>query len=331
MKMVRFVSLVLVISALLGCEQRQSGSNDEKQSGTEAVQTASTLKPFEFLIDWQAEPTYLGIYYAKQIGAFKDLGLDVTIVQSWGANEAASAVAAGKYKIGTASGGATVIADSSGASLVSTAVLYPRLPTAVFGLKRTGISAPRDLVGKTVGIYAKSITRNEFDAFMKLNGLKQGDVSIVSISGADLPYLLTGKVDAVLNYFELSPTQLALDQDTFQLLLDEYGVKGYGLNIITSKETYQQDPALIEGVTQAVIRGYREGCADQDKATSAFLAEFPEKDHKYVKASWAKVCGFVGGNIGTQTVDGWQTTIDLYGKLGLLNGPVTPADILPAQ
>ncbi|MDQ3564126.1 MAG: ABC transporter substrate-binding protein [Pseudomonadota bacterium] len=331
MRLIRLLLAItlLMVGTLLSAQERSAAEG--KTTANRRSQEQVSLKPLEFLIDWQAEPTYLGIYYAKHFGAFKNLGLDVSVVQSWGANEAAAAIAAGKYKIGTSSGGATVIANSSGAGLVSTAVIYRRLPTAVFGLKKAGVRNPKDLAGKTVGIYAKSITGNEFDAFMKLNGLKKDDVNVVSISGPDLPLILAGRVDAVLNYFELSPTQLALEHETFQLLLDKYGVKGYGLNVITSRKTYEEDTKLIEGITQAVLLGYRKGCANREAATASFLKEFPEKNSEYVKSSWAKVCKFIGGDYGTQTVQGWQSTIDLYGKLDLLNGPVSPADIMPRE
>lgn len=320
---------ILLIAASLSACQKESAP--PKPPNTTAAPGSAAAQKFDFLIDWQAEPTYLGIYYAKALGAFSELGLDVNIVQSWGANDAASAIAAGKYKIGTASGAATVIANSSGADLVSMAVIYHRLPTAVFGLRESGISKPKDLEGRNVGIYAKSITKNEFEAFAKLNQVAIDKVNVVAISGPDLPYLLTKKVDAVLNYFELSPTQLAMEKNTFQLLLDEHGVKSYGLNVITSRKELQKDPKLITGITKAVLRGYQEGCSNQEKAIGVFHGMFPEKDVKYVRTSWAKVCAFIAGDFGSQSVEGWQTTLDLYKGLGLLNGYVDAKNILPPQ
>ena len=287
------------------------------------------LRPLDFLIDWQAEPTYLGVYLAKALGSFEQLGLNVEIIQSWGANAATAAVAAGRYKIATASGGATVLATSQGADLVSTAVIYQRLPTVVYGLAAQDVDAPGDLAGKTVGIYPQSITRNEFDAFLRIAGIPADDVDVVSISGPDLPLVLSGQADAAVNYFELSPTQLGLQEETFQLALDEYGVEGYGLNIITSRETYENDRPLIDGITAAVVDAYRTGCADQAAAVQTFLNLFPEKDPDYVDASWAGVCAFIGGDVGHQTPEGWQTTIDLYRAVGLIDEPVTPADVLP--
>ena len=58
-----------------------------------------------------------------------------------------AAVAAGSYPIATASGAATVTASSRGASLVSPAVLYQRLPTVIYDLADQGVDAPADLYG----------------------------------------------------------------------------------------------------------------------------------------------------------------------------------------
>jgi len=331
MNKIAMIGLISIVFTLAGCSEKKADHQAEGQSVDNVAEQSSKLEKFDFLIDWQAEPTYLGVYYARHIGAFKELGLDVDIIQSWGANAAASAISAGKYKIGTASGGATVIADSNGANLVSTAVIYHHLPTAIFGLAKTGVKSPADLKGKRVGVYTKSITRNEFDAFMKLNGLGEDDVKVVGMSGPDLPLVMSGKVDAALNYFELSPTQLATKEPTFQLMLKDYGVDGYGLNIITSRATYTGQKSLIDGITRAVLRGYEQGCADQEKAVAAFVGEFKEKDIEYVKSSWKKVCGFIRGDYGSQTDEGWQKTIDLYGKLGLLKNDVSPEDVMAGE
>lgn len=328
MKKKSIISIIMLSVVIAACDSGKSKA-PEKSIPVEAKTEQKQLKPFELLIDWQAEPTYLGVYYAKTIGAYQKLGLDVKVIQSWGANEAASAIAAGTYKIGTASGGATAIANSNGAGLVSTAVLYHRLPTAVFGLKESGIKKPKDLEGKKIGIYPKSITKNEFEAFAKLNGLNLKKVEIVSISGPDIPLILAGKLDGVLNYFELSPTILSLERETYSMLLADNGAQAYGLNIITSKKAYIEEPDLVKNITNAIITGYQEGCKDQKSAVDAFLKEFPEKDRKYVETSWDKVCDFIGGDYGTQTTEGWQQTIDLYKNTGIITQPISPKDVMP--
>lgn len=293
------------------------------------TERAPAIEPFRFLIDWQAEPTYIGVYLAREQGLFRRLGLDVEIVESSGADAAVAAVAAGRYPVATASGGATITAIAGGASLVSTAVVYQRLPTVVYGLAGQDVAAPSDLAGKRVGVYPDSTNSHEFLVFLSAAGMGAGDVETVSLDGPDIPQVLSGQVDAAVNYVEMSPTELALREDTFQLALAEHGVDAYGLNVIASRAAREEDPGLIEGLTAAVVEGYRNACADRPAAARTFLDLFPDRDARYVDASLAEVCALVGDDVGVQTEDGWRTTIEVYAAAGLLETPVAPGDVLP--
>lgn len=324
----RALALTASLALLLGSAACDQTANPAKPA---------TLKAIDILIDWQAEPTYLGIYYAKHQGYFEKAGYAATITQSWGANEAVAAVASGRYLLGTASGGATVLGRNNGANVVSTAVLYPRIPTVIYGLSATNVRTPADLKGKRIGIYPGSITSNEFDAFLKVNGLDRSDLTIVSLSGADIPLLLSGRVDAVLHYTEMSPVQVETAATgipgeqgarTFELRLADLGVGGYGLNVIANEGAWRNQRPQLEALTQAIEDGYRDGCAHRQEAVAAFVAEFPDKDPVYVRQSWDRVCLMVGATPGAQTAQGWADTIGLYRGLGLLQADVTPAQIL---
>ena len=91
-----FVSILLA-----GCNQ----SNQER----DAEDVGEDLKPLEFVIDWLPEPTYLGVYYAVDIGEFEKAGYLTTVRVIQGADKVASFVGRGIYLIGIASGAATVL------------------------------------------------------------------------------------------------------------------------------------------------------------------------------------------------------------------------------
>jgi ABC-type nitrate/sulfonate/bicarbonate transport system substrate-binding protein len=300
-------------------------------------QAANRLEKIDFLIDWQANATHLGVYYARDLGLFRKLGLDVSIVQSWGANQAVSAVAAGRYKIATASGGATVLAYNNGAQIVSLGVLFPRIPTVIYGLAKSGIQHPKDLIGKTIGIYPGSVTKNEFESFVKIQKLDPAKFRIVSLSGPDIPLLLAGKVDAVLNYSQGSPVELSMNPHVtavhgdkiFEIPLADYGVNSYGTDVVTSRQALQQEPDKIRKIADAVFEGYRAGCEQPVQAVDSFLKQFPDKDPASVKEGWRRVCALVGPNPGQQDAEGWKKTIELYRSVGLLTHNVEPRDILP--
>lgn len=327
--LIKVVAVISLLAFIFGCDKKPAQKVEEQPKGP--------LKKFEFLLDWQAEPTYLGFYYAKEKGYFSQLGLDVDIIQSWGASQAVSSVAAGRYKIATASGGAMILAHNNNANIISLAVLYPRIPTVVYGLAKSGIQNPKDLEGKKIGIYPSSVTKNEFDAFVKTNNLDPKKLNIVSLSGADIPLLKAGQVDAVLHYTEMSPVAVSLDNQVaevkgkrvFEIHLADKGVDSYGLNIVTSRETYSKDPKFYNDITKAAVKGYEDGCRNQDDAVAVFLKVFPDKDPQYVKKSWALVCGMVGNTPGAQTADGWDKTINLYRSLNLMNITLSAKDVLP--
>jgi NitT/TauT family transport system substrate-binding protein len=323
----RLSTNLMVAAVTMAAISSCSPEKDEK--------TTITTKPIELIIDWQPEPTYLGIYFAKSEGLFSKAGFDVTVTPSWGANQAVSAVASGKFVIGTASGGATLLGRNNGANVVSLGVLYPHIPSVVYGLASSGIKVPADLRGKRIGIYPGSVTVNEFDAFRKINGLEGGAVKTVSLTGADIPLLLAGKLDGVLHYTEMSPVQVetspkikASSPKTYEIRLSEHGVGGYGLNIIANPAAWKNRRAELQALTNAIEQGYREGCADRKRAVDSFVKQFPDKSREYVARSWDKVCTMVGNDVGHQDEAGWSRTIALYRSLGVLKANVRPTDIM---
>jgi len=295
------------------------------------------LKKMDFVIDWQPEPTYLGIYYALDTKEFEKIGYDMTIQTSWGAHQAVAAIASGKYSIGTASGGATVLARSNGTPIKSLGVLYKDVPTVIYGLtSKTMAKSPKDIEGMKIGIYPGSITNDEFRAFIKANGLDMSKITKVSLSGGDIAILKAGEVDAVLNYTELSPAVVDIDESfkevdgkrTWRLHLKEHGVKSYGLNIITSDKAFAKDSKELKKITQAIYNGYTNACKNPTDAVAKFVKRFPDKNKKNISYGYKLVCEQLTSPIGSQTEKGWSKTIALFDDLKLLKKPVDAKSIL---
>jgi NitT/TauT family transport system substrate-binding protein len=332
------IAVLAILVFVVGCKPNQSAPVPSGvQKSTTQAEKPKTLKPFQFLLDWQPEPTYLGVYYAREKGYYRELGLDVEIIPSWGANQAVASVAAGKSVISTASGGATVLGYNNGAKIVSLAVLYPKIPTVIYGLSGKDIHEPKDLIGKRIGIYPGSITANEFEAFLLANHIGKTQLQVISLSGADIPLLLADQIDAVLHYHEMSPVVVETDsaapivdgKRTFSIRLSQTGVPGYGLNIVTSRDALNKDGDLLRKVAAATVRGYEAARLEPENAAAVFHRLFPDKSVAYIKASLIRVNDMLDKDIGHQTAEGWQETINLYDSLGLLKTKPVPADILP--
>jgi hypothetical protein len=133
----------------------------------------------------------------------------------------------------------------------------------------------------------------------------------------------------------MSPVQVETRRDipgrspkTYEIRLADFGVGGYGLNIIANPAAWQGRRSEFEALTAAILQGYRDGCANRPRAVASFVREFPDKSPEYVRASWDRVCGLIGANVGHQDAAGWEQTIALYRSLGLLRVNVRPSDIM---
>ena len=285
----------------------------------------------ELLIDWKPSPTYAGFYLAQKIGAFERRGLEVTIAVGQGASVSAAEIGRGEnHWIGSSSGAATAIARSRGAAMKSLAVYYRDTPTVIYSLATTGILRPQDLYGRRIGLVPGSITVEEYRALLAANGLDRSRIPEVEV-GWDARALLDGKVDALIDYKEITPAELSAQGHRLAILrLADFGVDCYSLNLIVSDAAWA-DPArraTARRIAEALAEGYGAVQAQPAEASRSFIALFPALSPRYVDLGMADVSRELGAPpLGGQTRAGWQATLATLGKLGLLQRPVAVEEV----
>ena len=325
MFMKKYIFAIFVIFGLLvGC-----GPSDQGRD----------LKPIKFIIDWSPEPTYIGLYYAIDIGEFENAGYLTTVLPIKGANRMIQAIGNGQHFVGISSGGATVLGRGKESLPVkSLGVIYKDTSSVVYGIASKSMAKkPKDLEGMNVGLYHGSITNDEFEAFIEANNLDESKINKVALTHGEISLLLAGQLDAVLQYNELSPQRVDVREDipevdderAWRLLLRDYGVKSYGVNLVTSDKALEEQGDELKKIAQAVYNGYEKACDNQSDAASKFVERFPATDKNYVVRSISIVCDQLIQPVGSQTEKGWQDTIDMFVGLGLLEkGAVKPQDVL---
>ena len=296
-----------------------------------ALARAQTREKVELLIDWKPSPTYAGFYLAQKLGAFERRGLDVTIAVGRGASVSAEKIGRGDgHWIGSSSGAATAIARSRGFAMKSLAVYYRDTPTVIYSLATTGILRPQDLYGRRIGLVPGSITVEEYRALLAANGLDRSRIPEVEV-GWDARALLDGKVDALIDYKEITPAELIAQGHRLAILrLADFGVDCYSLNLIVSDAAWT-DPArraTARRIAEALAEGYGAVQAQPAEASRSFRALFPSLPPRYVEFGMADVARELGAPpLGAQTRAGWQATLATLGKLGLLQRPVTVEEV----
>src|SRR5262245_2148432 len=295
------------------------------------AQSDDKLEKVEILLDWKALPTYAGFYLARQMGAFERRGLEVKFSETQGALSSAAMIGESKqYWIGASSGIATAIGVSKGLPIKSLAVYYQKTPTVIFTRTEDRIAHPRDLYGKTLGLVSGSITNDEFRAMVIANKLDRTKIKEVRTDWSAYD-LVDKKVDALIDYDEMSPSELIAEGRRITLIrLSDFGVRAYSLNLIVNDDAWA-DPArraTAEKIAEAVQEGYnlvKERPAD---AATHFSNLFPRLAPRYVDRSMVNVSQQLAGPpTGVQTRAGWQATLDTLQTLGLLAKPITVDDV----
>ena len=294
-------------------------------------QPAERLEKVQILLDWKFLPTFAGFFIAREIGAFERRGLEVSFAETQGALTSAAKVGDGKqFWIGSSSGIATAIGVSKGLPIKSLAVYYQKTPTVIFTRTEDHIAHPRDLYGKTLGLVPGSITNDEFRAMVIANKLDRSQIKEVRTDWSAYD-LVDKKVDALIDYDEMSPSELIAEGRGITLIrLSDFGVRAYSLNLIVNDDAWA-DPArraTAEKIAEAVQEGYnlvKERPAD---AATHFSNLFPRLAPRYIDRSMANVSlQLAGPPTGVQTRAGWQATIDTLQSLGLLAKPITVEDV----
>jgi NitT/TauT family transport system substrate-binding protein len=217
------------------------------------------------------------LFYAKELGYFKDAGLDVEIKESTGSSTTTKLVGNGGADIGMADLATAAKGIAQGVPVKAVGAVFQRTPLATIYLEGKGISKPSDLKGKVIGEQPGSATAQYFPAFQSEAGLSRGDTSQVNIdAGAREQLLLSGKIDAFNSYaVENVPIlEIAHKVKANAFSWSDYGVKMLGLGVIASNDTIKQRPDVLRKFLAAYAKGYASAVEKPKAAAQSILSSF---------------------------------------------------------
>ncbi len=150
-------------------------------------------------------------------------------------------------------------------------------PFAVVGRKSLGVSAPKDLEGKTLGAPAPDGAYAQWPAFVAANGIDAAAVTIENVGfPVREPMLAQGKVDAITGYSFSSFINLKAngvpEEDISVLLMADHGLDLYGNVILVNPDFAAENPEAVKGFLAATVKGYQETFADPAAAVQYVLA-----------------------------------------------------------
>jgi NitT/TauT family transport system substrate-binding protein len=140
---------------------------------------------------------------------------------------------------------------------------YEQAPASIFVLKKSGITSPRQLVGKTLGAAANDSTFKLFPIFAKFAGFDSQAVTVKTIDPALREGLLVkGDVDAIaaqmFNAMLSLKAKGVTEEEVQYFLYKDYGLDLYSNGLAASRAFLEQHGEAVRGFVPATIKAVRD-------------------------------------------------------------------------
>ncbi len=237
-------------------------------AGLASAQDAVSLR-----LNWYLGGLHVPYYYGKEMGFFKQEGIDLTINEGRGSGNTVQVVAAGSDTFGMADSSSLITTASKGADVKSVMSLLNSTGFSVVSLASTGIKTPKDLEGKSFAVSPGDPLGQLFRALAAHNKLDMSKIRFVQVDpAAKVVSVLEKKVDALLGgaddqYFLIKYK----GQEPAALRYADHGANIVGMTILTTGNTINTKPDLVRRFVKASIRSWEEARKNPNAAVDAAM------------------------------------------------------------
>lgn len=216
----------------------------------------------------------------KQLGFFKEEGLDVRFEPTSGSGAAVQLVVGGRADMGQSNSTTVFNAIQKGADIRLVYNITPRYASGLAVLENSPIKKPADLAGKLVGVVSLSTGRlPEAQAMVAAAGLRQDDVKYVAVgTGAQAATALSSNQVQALYLWDNAYAAIEAQGVDLRVIRDVFpGVKGMLDSLQFSSEAFlKKDPDAVGGFGRAAAKGLLFTIENPEAALELFYREYPD-------------------------------------------------------
>ncbi len=296
--------LVLLAVAVAGC-----GGDDE--AGAPARVTVG--------LDFTPNAAHAGIYAAVRTHEDTDHGVRIRIRSPGGGSpDSLRLLATGRADIGVLDIHDLGLAREQGADVVAVGALVQRPLAAVIARRDSGVTRPRELEGRRVGVAGLPSDDAVLRAVVEHDGGDFGEVDDVTIGFGAVANLLAGKVDAATAFWNAEGVVLRKrGLRTREFRVDEFGAPRYPeVVLVVRRETLEERRDDIAAAVRAITAGTEAALADRD-ATVRQIAAASDSDEDLVRAQLEAIAPAMSPALvlRREAVEGWARFASEFGIL----------------
>jgi len=282
--------------------------------------------PMGFIPNVQFAPFYVAV----ERGYFAEEGIALEFDYSF-ETDGIQLVAAGELPFAVASGEQVILARAQRLPVVYVTEWWQRFPVAVAALAESGIAAPADLPGRTVGVpelFGASYIG--WQALLSAAGLDGSQIKLETIGYSQVPSLIEGRVEAAVVYANNEPVLLTQQGIAVSVIhVSDYAdIVSNGL--VAGDQVIQERPDLVRAFVGAFVRGLADTLADPAAAfeISTHYVEGLADNAALGKAVLqASLAYWQADRLGFSEAATWEASQQVMRQAGLLDKTV-PVDQL---
>jgi ABC-type nitrate/sulfonate/bicarbonate transport system substrate-binding protein len=222
---------------------------------------ARAATPLAMQAAWINDAEFAGYFAAIDKGFYTAEGLDLTYLSGGPDVIPESTIIAGRADLALTTPDTTIRAiTEQGAKFKIIGAQYQKNPIGIVSLKKSGINAPADLVGKTLAV--PPVNTVTVEAMLALNGIDRAAVNIVPYAYDPTP-LVKGEIDASLDFTTNVPYTIGqMGEEASSFLLYDHGVTLFNDTVVVTEETLAAKRAELVAWLRASRKGWQENLAD---------------------------------------------------------------------
>jgi putative hydroxymethylpyrimidine transport system substrate-binding protein len=282
---------MLLLALVAGCGGDDSGGGSE---------------PGTIALDFQPNAAHAGIYAS-------DLKIRVPAAST----DSLKLLAADRADMSVVDIHDLGLAREAGSDVVGVGALVQR-PLAAVIAREGDVRRPRDLEGKRVGVTGLPSDEAVLRAVVEHDGGDYARVKKVTIGFAAVPSLITGKVDAVVSFWNAEGVALKeRGVKTREFRVDDYGAPRYPeLVLAVKQETLEERERLVDDMLAAIAEGTDNALRDRAETIDE-LVRASGADEPLMRAQLAAVAPALQPpvKLNRAALEGWAAFDERFGIL----------------
>lgn len=274
MKKLFIILLILVmLVTIVGCQK----------------QDEVVLEKVTVVLDWVPNTNHTGLYVAKNLGYYEEMGLNVEIIQpTEGGSADLIAAGQGDFGISYQEQVTYALTTVNPLPVKAIAAIIQHNTSGFASPTEKGIISPIDFEEKKYGGWGSPMEMATINGLMQVDGGNFDAVEMVDLGALDFFTAVQTHADFTWIYYGWDGVAAELRDYpiNFIKLQDvDPNLDFYTPVIIASDDMIENNPELVEKFMEATAKGYEYAIENPEEAALELLKDIPEIDHDLAVAS----------------------------------------------